>query len=471
MRRTGDGERMKIHFVGIAGAGMHSLALYLSEMGMTVSGSDTHMSAERQAFWAARGVKIFSGQAAENIAGADLVVYSSAVKPGNPERAAAEGLGIAHSRGEVLARFANAHPFSIAVCGTHGKGTTAAAVRFILAGAGHRVSHILGAVPIGENEPCGFSAGSEFLVSEVDESDKTHLFHRPKVLLINNIEADHLDVYGNLEGIASSFQSHVRRVLAAGTGVIIHYAGVGAPLLHDRLSDCGGIFWIASDADGKSIPAADLTYDVSDPDASGRCRVEVRSRSGERCCFEPMLCGRANAQNLVSAIGVAMACGIDMTQAATILQQYRGLCDRCEVQEIGGAWLATDYASHPTCVKNDIEWLRSRAKRLIAIYHPYRYSLMAHHWDALCHALAAADIVGLLPMDGGGEAEIAGISSEAMAAGINALNPGAAHAFASDAEAYASLRRQLNPGDLVVVFSGGRAFANARDAMARAAEK
>lgn len=454
---------MRVHFVGIAGAGMHSLALYLSELGHEVSGSDVCIDESRRAFWADRGVTVYDSQVAENIAGADLVVYSSAIRRSNSERAAAEALGIAQSRGEVLARFANAHPFSIAVCGTHGKGTTAAAISFILSVLGHRVSHILGAVPIGEREPCVCVPGAEFLVSEVDESDKTHLHHVPKVLLINNVEADHLDVYGDLESIVDSFEVHVRRVLAAGAAVVIHYAGVGAGLLYERLADCSSIYWIVPDGADSPVRAPDLAYEIAEPDGSGHCRVTLRDCGGDICQLLPALCGRANAQNLVSAIGVAIVCGMEMKQAASVLPRYRGLCDRCEVQRIGDVLLATDYASHPTCVENDIAWLRKRAKRVIAVYHPYRYSLMSHHWDALCHALAAADGVYLFPLDSGGEPVVAGISSEAMAAGICAIRERSARAFDSCEALYDVLSRDVESDDLVVVFSGGEVFAKVRE--------
>ena len=217
--------------------------------------------------------------------------------------------------------------------------------------------------------------------------------------------------------------------------------------------------------DGADSPvrAPDLAYEIAEPDGSGHCRVTLRDCGGDICQLLPALCGRANAQNLVSAIGVAIVCGMEMKQAASVLPRYRGLCDRCEVQRIGDVLLATDYASHPTCVENDIAWLRKRAKRVIAVYHPYRYSLMSHHWDALCHALAAADGVYLFPLDSGGEPVVAGISSEAMAAGICAIRERSARAFDSCEALYDVLSRDVESDDLVVVFSGGEVFAKVRE--------
>ena len=170
---------MKIFLIGIAGAGMHSLALYLSESGHEISGSDCGASQDVCDFWAKRGVQIFTTHDAAHIAGFELVIYSAAVPASNPERKAAENMHIGCSRGEALARFANQHPMSIAVCGTHGKGTTAAAISYLLAKSGIKTSDILGAVPIGRTQPSRYEEDSTVLVCEVDESDRTHLFHHP----------------------------------------------------------------------------------------------------------------------------------------------------------------------------------------------------------------------------------------------------------------------------------------------------
>lgn len=453
---------MKIHFVGIAGAGMHSLALYLSEAGHEVSGSDSHLTAERLAFWHRRGVNVFTEQCAENIGQADMVVYSAAIPRENPERKAAELRGIACSRGEALARFANAHPFSIAICGTHGKGTTAGAVSYVLSQSGRGVSDILGAVPIGREEPCVYVPESEFLVCEVDESDKTNCFHRPKLMLINNVEADHLNVYGDLESIVLTFERHVCAVLESGGRVLIHYSGVGAPLLYERLTDCRRIFWMAREG---SLERPDLGYEIATPDMEGHCRLTVRDCGGDICRITPILCGRANAQNLVSAIGVAMQCGLDLRESASLLTHYRGLRHRCEVRQVGDYWLSSDYASHPTCVKNDIEWLRRRAKRVLAIYHPYRYSLMSCHWTELCEALNMADAVYLLPFDPCGEAEIPGISSQAMAAEMNRDVREKARAFGTHRAVFDAVAQDVCPGDLVVVFGGEKSFEAALTAL------
>lgn len=463
---------MKMHFIGIGGAGMHSLAWYAHESGNEISGSDKGASEAEIEFWQAHGVTVHREHRPENIQGSELVVYSSAVGPDNVERRAAEEKQMACRRGEMLARIANTHK-SIAVCGTHGKGTTAAAISEIFEKCGRRVSDILGAVPVGRTQASRFTPDAQVLVCEVDESDKTHVFHRPHILLINNVEEDHLNVYGDLDGITRTFAQHVRDCVTSGTRVVIHYAGVGAARLYALLRDCPNILWIVSSSDEARVSGSNIVYQISDkPEAGGRFPVffglpgePVRTHA-----LTPYLGGRANAQNLMSAIAVACLLGIPCDEAIRAAAQYKGLRDRCEIHDIHGRWVVTDYASHPTCVTNDIAWIRSTLPpdgRVFALYHPYRYSLMQCLWHALVPALATADEALILPFDPCGEPIIQGISSENLAVAIQA-DGGHACVFESFEASYRELKDRMNPGDAVIVFSGRQAFEGVQNALVQA---
>lgn len=445
---------MKIFFIGIAGAGMASLARYALEQGNEVFGSDPYASPQARAYWTDRGCRIYTEHHARNIEGAQLVVYSSAIPVGNVERMAASARGIAVSRGEALARFANAHGGSIAVCGTHGKGTTSAAVSHILSTAHIPCGDILGAVPRGRLSSSRYIADARYLVCEVDESDRTHLFHRPKVLLLNNVEADHLNTYRDLDDIVDCFADHIRSCTES--TVIVHYAGVGAPKLYARLSDLDRVQWIAPEA---SDCPAQWRYRFLSCDGMQRYRVELW-HEGQHLVLDCGLSGRANAQNLVSAAVVALTEGISPDDIQEACRTYAGLCDRCEITRNGARVLVTDYASHPTCVDNDIAWNRTQCRRILAIYHPYRYSLMAYHWDALAHALASADIVLVAPFDGAGEPPVEGMDSDDLVRRIR-QNNGACHALAFPTfDALEEKAKKLvTDGDRVIVFGGGPLFA------------
>jgi len=443
---------MKIFFIGIAGAGMASLARYIQDSGECVSGSDPYASPEALAYWRGRGCVVYDHHDASHVKDVDLVVYSAAIPRNNVERLAGEARGIAISRGEALARFANAHGGSIAVCGTHGKGTTAGAITHIFEKAGIAAGDILGAVPRGRLSSSRYVKDAQYLVCEVDESDKTHLFHRPAVMLLNNVEVDHLNTYRDLNDIVDTFCEHI--ITCNTTRVFVHYAGVGAPRLYDQLKDQPHVTWIAP---LNSVEAA-WQYRVLSVDASSRCTIELK-HGNQKFEFQCGLCGHANAQNLISATVVALELGVSPEVVCAAVSSYAGLRDRCEVTQAGDYALVTDYASHPTCVTNDIAWNGTQAKRIIAVYHPYRYSLMSHHWLALADALSAADVVLLAPFDGAGEQPVEGLSSENLAQRIQAKRPNCkAVPFTSFEDLEREAVKYIQPGDRLIIFGGGPLF-------------
>ncbi|MBR4984731.1 MAG: hypothetical protein IKY83_03195 [Proteobacteria bacterium] len=452
---------MKIYLIGIAGAGMHSLALYLFHAGHQISGSDPGASPKICDFWRERGVTVHRVQTADNIRDIDIAVCSAAVPASNPERKAAQNLGILYTRGECLARFANDFDgTAIAVCGTHGKGTTSGAISQMLSRSGHKVSDILGAVPIGRTQPCTYTQGAAFLVSEVDESDRTNSLHRPNILVLNNIEEDHLNNYRDLDDIIAHFADHIRTCLAdtaRHTTVLLHHSGIGAPKLYALLKDCPTIRWICEEG---TLPDPAFSYALSEPDDCGFCRIRIRERgTSDEIELAPSIGGRANAQNLAVAFCVGRLCNLTPMAAKRALEQYQGLKDRCQKTAYGDKTLYTDYASHPTCVRNDIAWVRRAARRVLVIYHPYRYSLMKCHWAGLIDALADADLVLLPPMDGAGEPPVDGISSEHMAEQIcQKTSKIAALAFDSFETLEAEAKRIMTDGDALIVFGGGPLF-------------
>ena len=451
---------MKIYLIGIAGAGMHSLALYLFHAGHEISGSDPGASQKTCDFWKAHGVTVHRTQTADNIHDIDMAVCSAAVPQNNPERKAAQALGILCTRGECLARFANAFEgTSIAVCGTHGKGTTAGAISAMLTAAGRKVSDILGAVPVGRIQPSKFSQNAEFLVSEVDESDRTNGLHRPKLLILNNIEEDHLNTYRDLNDIVVHFAAHIRACLNnPQSKVLLHHAGIGAPKLHAQLKDWPGITWVCENG---ALETPAFSYELRTC-SDGTCDVRITEHGAQSAMTEihPRLVGRANAQNIAVAFCAGRLCGIPAETARLALEKYEGLKDRCQKFAYGQKTVYTDYASHPTCVRNDIDWVRQQTLRhLIAIYHPYRYSLMQYHWDALIDALSYADCVLLPPLDGAGEPPAENISSELMAQKIEETPLDvSAMAFDSFESLEAAAKQLMHDGDSLIVFGGGPLF-------------
>jgi len=202
---VGHTQQGTLHFVGIGGAGMSSLAHYALDVGYTVSGSDMRCGARTDAL-VARGAQVHIGHEPAHVEGAHCVVVSSAVPHDNVEVKSARQQGIeVLKRGELLARWVNRHPKGVIVCGTHGKGTTAAALTMMLRAQGLRVGAILGAQPKGEARAAWGHPEDDVLVAEVDESDRTHLAHHPAFLLLTNLEVDHLHTYASLEALVQGF--------------------------------------------------------------------------------------------------------------------------------------------------------------------------------------------------------------------------------------------------------------------------
>ena len=449
-----------IHFIGIAGAGMSSIAAYLCQAGYKVTGSDASPNKNILDYLQKCGAKVSLTHDIQDVANADAVVYSAAIPENNPERQFAQNARKLLQRGEILARISNAHHKSWAICGTHGKGTTAGALVHICQKAGWKTSYILGARMQGEPFASHFEKNADILICEVDESDKTHMFHQPRGLLINNLEADHLNVYGSLNAIADSFVQLVKNCISFGSDVFIQKDGVGYPILAEFLADVP-VHWLAWNAcPAKGYGAAQFTEKED-----GTTSFQLTRDGKNIALIEPNLKGENNAHDLFSAASIADSLNISpeiITQAA---KSYAGLVDRCHAEQNDkGMTLVTDYASHPTCIRRDIAWLRKNAQRVIAIYQPFRYTLMTPLWSELIQSLRTADIALIAPFDGAGETPIPNISSESLASAIQNLGTQAIsfNSFDEIAE-YAS--KILTEGDCLVVFGGGYIFQMAREIM------
>jgi len=462
--------KASVHFVGIGGAGMHALARFALAKGVTVSGSDQRPTPILDALSAA-GATVFHDHAASHIT-PDIgqVVYSSAIPPDNVEVCAARARDIPlSSRGAYLAGWVNAHPQGIAVCGTHGKGTCAAALIAMLEAHGARVSFVLGAPRRSDHCAALALPEDDFLVAEVDESDRTHLCHHPSHLLINNIEADHLNVYPSLADIATSFEVLYQRWRARGRGhCVLGSDGEGMTLLLRRLSPLDPPTTLCRwDPHGDTDAAHLLDARDLNLEPDGSLTFTLTRDAAPLGRLHPALKGDLNARNLITAAAMALALGVPFATIQAAVATYDGLVDRFEERRLGPFLFVTDYTSHPTCIAGNLRALRARVPgRIHAVFQPFRYSLLAYHWDAFATALGAADLVHLAPLDAGGEATRPEISSTALAAAVCAAG-GHAVAPYDDLSALAQgLQERLVAGDGVIVFGGGGLFTTAAAAVA-----
>lgn len=371
-----------VHFIGIGGAGVSGLARIALEAGAIVSGSDLKGSPTTDAL-AALGATVRIGHAAENLPATDsLVVASAAIKPTNPEHAAATSRGLrvlkyAQALGELTRGRAN-----ICVAGTHGKTSTTSMIAQILRarGAGWLVG--------GEPQSLGASArwGEGHFVIESCEYDRSFLQLHPRAIVLNNIEADHLDVYGDEDGVELGFTEFVERL--PGDGVLLYNAddwrcrraASGVRCARVSYGTREGADWRISHVDASSGFAQARVW----------CAGEV---VGELKLGVP---GRVYALNALAALAASHWAGADCGEALEALAQYRGVRRRFEMLgHFKGAPVIDDYAHHPTAVKQLLEAARDifPGRRIVAIFQAHQYGRLTGFFDDFVHALALADKV------------------------------------------------------------------------------
>jgi UDP-N-acetylmuramate--alanine ligase len=391
-----------VHFMGIAGAGMSALALVARRRGIEVSGCDIDPRAAGDVVSA--GARVYTGHSAEHAAGSRAVVYTSAVSLEHDELQEAARLGIpVVRRAEALAEIVRGATV-IGVAGTHGKTTTTAMLTEALVAAGNQPTGIVGGrVAAWEGNA---RLGSDTLfVLEADEYDKSFLTLHPTIAIVNNVEADHLECYGDfasLEGAFVEFAGRARRVLVGGDdpGAIRVGGRVGVPVWTVGLSD---------DADVRIrdiVRHATETEALIDlPDAS---HVRLRLR----------VPGLHNLRNAGMALGAVYALGADVEKAARALAEFSGVGRRFEVvADIDGVTVVDDYAHHAAEISATIEAARQRfpERQIIAVFQPHLYSRTQQQYEVLGGALQAADRVVVTDIYPAREKPIEGVTGKLVA--------------------------------------------------------
>jgi UDP-N-acetylmuramate--alanine ligase len=420
----------RLHFVGIGGAGMSGLAIVARALGAEVTGSDAAESAYLEGVRAA-GVEPSIGHAAANLPEGDdvEVVYSTAVPPESPERAAARERGLRElHRGELLGEV-TALKRCIAVTGTHGKTTTAAMLHRILLGAGLEPSYLVGA-ELSETGTNAEWAGGEWVVVEADESDRSLLHLRPEIAVLTNLELDHHTTYSSLLDLEDT----IREFLASAEQAVVW--------------DRPDLLSLRPGAVAFDVPAPRLTPDGSSFTWEGN---EV---------WVPVP-GSHNALNAAAALEAAALAGVPADDARGALAEFRPAGRRFERvgKSEGGAAVYDDYAHHPTEVRATIEAARTLPHdRLLAAFQPHLYSRTAALWREFGEALALSDVAVVLDVYRAREdpADFPGVSGLMVAEAAADAGEGRPVAWMPGFdEAERFLRAQLREGDLLLTLGAG----------------
>ncbi len=435
-----------IHLVAIGGIGMSGIAEVLLNLGFVVSGSDLQRSAFTERL-AALGARIDIGHDASQVAGADVVVRSSAVTEANCEICEARRLGIpVIRRAEMLAELMRLKE-GVAIAGSHGKTTTTSLTAAVLAAGGLDPTVIVGGRvrALGTNAVLG---GGRFLVAEADESDGSFLHLVPTLAVVTNIDLEHVDHYPDLDSLRAAFAAFLARVPFYGTAVLcaddpeVRRLAVA---LDRRVVTYG----LSREADVRADPES-LT---SGPQGQAAVVWAGDEQLGVLRLPQP---GRHNLRNALAALAVGRELGVTFAVAAGALAAFAGVGRRCESHgEQGGVLVLDDYGHHPTEITATMEVARAHARRLVVLFQPHRYTRTRHFAREFADALAAADVIGLLPVYAAGESDPGDAGSERIAAALQAGCGRAAALVSGPDAALAWLDAELVAGDLLLVCGAG----------------
>jgi len=441
------GKVKHIHLVGIGGIGMSGIAELLLNLDYVISGSDLRKT-EVTEHLSDLGGKIFLGHRPQNIDGADVVVFSSAVKGDNPEIVEARERSIpVIPRAEMLAELMRLK-YGIAVAGSHGKTTTTSMIASILTKGGFDPTVVIGGrlnIWGGSNARLG---RSDFLVAEADESDGSFLALSPSIAVISNIDHEHIDFYRSMNNLRKTFIDFINKVPFYGRAILC---------VDDK--EVQGLI--------PKLTKSYLTYGLnpqSDIRASGISKeglsttfdVFFKSRLVGNVTIS--IPGEHNILNALAAVGVGLELDIDFKYIREGLNNPGGLKRRFEIKdEKGGILFLDDYGHHPTEILATLSAAKEcwPDRRLVVVFQPHRFSRTRDLYDKFVISFNQADFLIITPLYGAGEEPIPGVDSRTLYQGIKNHGHRAVTYCDSTEDTISELLDQIRPGDIVLTLGAG----------------
>ena len=445
-------EFRRVHFVGIGGSGMSGIAEVLCTLGYEVSGSDNADNTATRRL-ASLGARVMRGHNAANVLGTDCVVVSSAIKHDNPELMEARSQRIPIvPRAAMLAELMRFRR-GIAVAGTHGKTTTTSLTAAVLSEGGLDPTFVIGGqlLAAGANAKLG---DGQWLVAEADESDGSFLRLNPLISVITNIDADHLENYGNdFSKVQAAFAEFLQRLPFYGLAVLCiddpEVAALAAETPRHVMS-----YGFAENAD---VRAEDVTQD------GGRMHFTLRLPEDAQVRVTLALPGRHNVQNALAAAAIGWQLGVSPENIAQALEKFSGIGRRFndlgQVTTAGGArvQLVDDYGHHPRELAAVFAAARGGwpDKRLVVAFQPHRYSRTRDQFDAFAAVLSEVDALVLSEVYPAGETPIAGADAKSLARAIRARGRNEPVVVSQVSELAGVLPDVLQDGDLLLLMGAG----------------
>ncbi len=439
-----------IHFIGIGGISMSGLAEILLRAGFTVSGSDSKESNLTKKL-VSEGARIFYGQRASNIQeGTDVVVYTAAIHPDNPEwKAAAEKQLPMLTRAELLGQIMDNYKQSIAVAGTHGKTTTTSMAAHILLAAETDPTISVGGILDIIHGNIRVGGSDVFLTEACEYTNSFHHFY-PKYNIILNIEEDHMDFFENLQDIRNSFHRFAKNT--APDGVLILNDTIEDPQELCADLSCRVVFFgLKPDS---TYRGDNITYD-----ANGCPAFDVYCAGALMGHIQLRVPGEHNVSNALAAIAFAAEAGIENDAIIRGLESFGGTERRFEHKGcLGGIEIIDDYAHHPTEIRATLAAAKNHPHdRIICVFQPHTYTRTKAFFTEFAQALSSADIVVLADIYAARETDTLGISSADLAEAIRKLGT-ESHYFPSFDEIENFLLKKCINNDLLITMGAGDVY-------------
>jgi UDP-N-acetylmuramate--alanine ligase len=441
----------RVHFVGIGGIGMSGIAEVLLNLGYKVSGSDLKSSAVTQRL-ASLGAITFEGHRPENIAGAEVVVASSAIAKDNPEIVEARNLHIpVIQRAEMLAELMRLK-YGIAIAGMHGKTTTTSMVAAVLAGGGLDPTVVVG----GRVDAMGSNARlgkSQYLVAEADESDRSFLRLSPILAVVTNIDREHMDCYRNMRDVRGAFLEFMDRVPFYGMVVACN----DDPMLRRLLPHVGrrAVTYGTRRGSDFLIRVGKAEPQTSQAGYVNSFQVNFKSQNlGE---FRLHVPGLHNVLNATAAIAVGIGLDIKTDEIRGALENFRGVDRRFQLKgKAAGVSVIDDYGHHPTEIRATLAAARQCGyQKIHVIFQPHRYTRTRDLQAEFANAFHDADTLFLLDIYAASEPPIAGVTAEALAEEIRSVGEQDARYVPSFTEAVNAICEAAQPGDMILTLGAG----------------
>ena len=447
--------KKKYHFIAIGGVGMSGLAKYLLQNGYEVSGSDIsdskYVKSVREL-----GAKVYIGHNEDNLPDDCIVVASTAIREFNPEIQKAKRLGLPiWHRSDLLAEISRGEEYFIGYSGTHGKTTTSGLCSYVLEKAGLKPSYVVGGIipEINTNANC---AHSKYFIAELDESDGTIVKYSPNLVVVNNLEPDHLDFYKNgLESILETFETFISNMRDNGI-ILANMDNEGVKRLvkyfsvHELAHNAKFVtFSIGGNTD---YSAKNINY------GQDYTTFDIYYNDEFQTNLKISLKGVHNVYNSLAVWASLHTAGVDMNLVNPHFAGFTGMGRRFQkVGEFNGIAIYDDYAHHPTEIKATLSCSKSfKDKRIIAVFQPHRYSRLQNLWNEFMEAFDGIDELIVTDVYAASEDEIVGVNSQAFVSEFKEKSDIPCRHIAGNMEQVAKeLYKDLKSNDIVIGLGAG----------------